>query len=370
MTIDYQIHHHCNQARTGVATINGKTIRTPGFMPVGTCGAVKGLTADQLIALDADVILGNTFHLMLRPGPKIVAEHGGLHQFNGWPRVILTDSGGFQVFSLAKLNQITDEGVTFRSPYDGSKHHMNPASSIGIQEQLNSDIMMAFDECIGLPAEKPDVERAMVRSLRWAEASLAAKTKDNCHLFGIIQGGFHHDLRQISLDETCAMPFDGFALGGLSVGETKAQMNDIVSNFAHKIPKDKLRYLMGVGTPLDIIRSVKAGIDLFDCVMPTRNARNGHLFTQHGIIRIRNQRYKHDLKPLDDACACYTCTHHSRAYLHHLDKCKEMTGAVLNTIHNLYFYQQLMKRLRHEIAAGTLDEYTKQCESYLEEPIT
>lgn len=369
MSIQLNITHTDKKARTGTATLNNKTMRTPAFMPVGTCGAVKSLTTEQLKAIDPDVILGNTFHLMLRPGPELIESHGGLHKFNGWDRLILTDSGGFQVFSLATLNKITDEGVMFRSPYNGQKHYLTPEKAIHIQQQLNSDIMMAFDECIGLPAEKHAVEKAMVRSLEWAKQCIQTKTKDNCHLFGIIQGGFHHDLRQRSLDETCALPFDGFALGGLSVGEPKEKMDDIVSNFAYQMPTDKLRYLMGVGTPSDIMNAVRSGIDMFDCVMPTRNARNGHLFTHKGIIKIRNQRYKNDFSPLDPDCECFTCQNHSRAYLHHLDKCNEMTGAVLNTIHNLHFYQSLMRALRQAIEGGNLDKYIETNQPIIEEPI-
>lgn len=369
MTIKLNITNTDKKARTGTATLNNKTMRTPAFMPVGTCGAVKSLTAKQLVEIDPDVILGNTFHLMLRPGADLIEAHGGLHAFNGWGRLILTDSGGFQVFSLSTLNKITDDGVMFRSPYNGQKHYVTPERSIEIQQQLNSDIMMAFDECIGLPAEKKDVEKAMTRSIDWAKRCIDAKTKSNCHLFGIIQGGFHHDLRQASLEATCTLPFDGFALGGLSVGEPKAQMDDIVSNFAHKMPSDKLRYLMGVGTPVDIMKAVQSGIDMFDCVMPTRNARNGHLFTHKGVVKIRNQRYKNDFLPLDPDCKCYTCRNHSRAYLHHLDKCNEMTGAVLNTIHNLHFYQSLMRALRQAIEAGNLDTYIEQNSSIIEEPI-
>lgn len=369
MTIKLKITHTDNHARTGIATINNKEMRTPAFMPVGTCGAVKSLTTEQLTTIDADVILGNTFHLMLRPGADLIEAHGGLHQFNGWKRLILTDSGGFQVFSLSTLNKISDDGVVFKSPYNGQKHYLTPEKAIEIQQQLNSDIMMAFDECIGLPAEKKDVEKAMTRSISWAKRCIDAKSKSNCHLFGIIQGGFHHDLRQASLEQTCALPFDGFALGGLSVGEPKEKMNDIVSNFAYKMPTNKLRYLMGVGTPVDIMNAVSAGIDMFDCVMPTRNARNGYLFTHKGLIKIRNSRYKNDFSPLDEDCQCFTCQNHSRAYLHHLDKCNEMTGAVLNTIHNLYFYQSLMRALRRAIEAGNLDEYIKENRFIIEEPV-
>ncbi len=369
MTIQFNITKKDNKARTGKAILNNKTLRTPAFMPVGTCGTVKSLTMAQMKDIDPDVILGNTYHLMLRPGADLIEAHGGLHKFNGWDRLILTDSGGFQVFSLSTLNQINDHGVTFRSPYNGEKHILTPEKAIFIQEQLNSDIMMAFDECIGLPAEKKAVEKAMIRSIDWAKRCIASRKKDNCHLFGIIQGGFHHDLRQISLTETCALPFDGFALGGLSVGETKTQMNDIVQNFTHQMPENKLRYLMGVGTPADIMNAVQAGIDMFDCVMPTRNARNGYLFTHKGLIKIRNKRYKNDFSPLDPDCGCYTCQNYSRAYLHHLDKCREMTGAVLNTIHNLYFYQSLMKALRTAIEASSLDEYIMQNRHIVEEPL-
>ena len=269
----------------------------------------------------------------------------------------MTDSGGFQVFSLSKFRKISENGVVFKSPIDGSKHELTPESAIAVQENLGSDIIMAFDECTGYPASFEEVLLSTERSIRWAKRCIDAKKNNNSHLFGIIQGGFDAKLRQYSINETTKLPFSGFALGGLSVGEPKHLMQKIVNDFASKLPEDKPRYLMGVGTPMDIMLGVKAGIDMFDCVLPSRNARNGHLFTSHGIVRIRNARFKNDLAPLDENCECYTCKNYSRAYLHHLDKCKEMTGATLNTIHNISFYQSLMKNLRTSIQEGRMDDY-------------
>lgn len=359
MPIKLHISHQDHHARTGTLTVNKKTLQLPAFMPVGTYGAVKALTPKQIEDTGAEIILGNTYHLMLRPGVEIIQSHGSLHQFNGWEKLILTDSGGFQVFSLSAFRKVTEEGVTFKSPINGSQYQITPEHAITLQEGFGSDIMMAFDECVGYPSTLQDVESAMQRSLRWAKRCVDARKKPSSHLFGIIQGGFDHTLRMQSLESTIDLPFDGFALGGLSVGEPKEKMYDMIEAFAPKMPKDHPRYLMGVGTPSDIMFAVKHGIDMFDCVLPSRNARNGHLFTSQGIVKIRNQKYKSDTSPLDPECPCYTCKHFSKSYLHHLDKCKEMTGATLNTIHNLTFYQTLMKNLRTAIQAGNIDKFIR-----------
>ncbi len=356
----FKVNKTDNLARNATISINGKIVNTPTFMPVGTYGAIKGLTINQVQSLNAQIILGNTFHLMLRPGADIIASHGGLHQFNGWKNVILTDSGGFQVFSLSKLRKVTEEGVTFQSPINGQKHFMSPEVSIDVQEKLNSDIMMVLDELCGYPATNKDIESALERSVRWAERCYHARTKDNCHLFGIIQGGFDKDLRNRSLEKTTKIDFDGFALGGLSVGEPKTLMYEMMKEFGPLMPFNKPRYLMGVGTPVDLVYGVLNGIDMFDCVLPSRNARNGYLYTSRGIVKIRNSKYKNDLSPLDESCECYTCQNFSKAYLHHLDKCKEMTGATLNTIHNLHFYQTLMKSLRKAIQEGNIKDLAAQ----------
>ena len=344
-------------ARTGHLIFDKGIVRTPAFMPVGTYGTVKSLTPSDILRSGADIVLGNTFHLMLRPGIEIIRKHGSLNNFMRWEKPILTDSGGFQVFSLGKMRQITEDGVIFKSPIDGGTVSLDPEKSMEVQRALGSDIVMIFDDCTPYPATKKQAMESMHLSLRWAERSKVAHAGNPSALFGIVQGGMHEDLRGESLEELTAIGFDGYAIGGLSVGEPKKDMQRILNVIGPKMPENKPRYLMGVGKPEDIIRAVQKGVDMFDCVMPTRNARNGHLFTSEGIIRIRNSAYKDDLNPLDPECDCYTCSNFSRSYLHHLEKCKEMLGPQLNTIHNLRFYQNLMSQIRGAIAEGNLDSF-------------
>ncbi len=332
-------------------------VETPAFMPVGTYGTVKTMTPEQVRATGADIILGNTFHLMLRPGTEVIGAHGDLHDFMHWERPILTDSGGFQVFSLGELRKISEQGVTFRSPIDGAKVFLGPEESMAVQRALGADIVMIFDECTPYPATEKQAIDSMELSLRWAARSKAAHGDNPAALFGIVQGGMYEHLRQASLAGLVDIGFDGYAIGGLSVGEPKEDMRRILTSIAPQLPSDKPRYLMGVGTPADIIEAVRCGIDMFDCVMPTRNARNGYLFTSGGIVRIRNSQYRHDTAPLDANCDCYTCQNYSRAYLHHLDRAREMLGAHLNTVHNLHFYQKLMQSLREAIVEQRLDEF-------------
>ncbi len=342
------------EARLGVLQLRRGAFLTPMFMPVGTYGSVKAMTPAQLQAVGAEIILGNTFHLWLRPGLEVIRRFGGLHRFIGWHKPILTDSGGFQVFSLGPLRQISEEGVRFASPIDGAKRFLTPELAIEIQTVLDADIAMVFDECTPYPASESEAAASMRLSLRWARRSRAAF--DALHnpnaLFGIVQGGMYETLRDESLAGLLDIGFEGYAIGGLSVGEPKEDFLRILAHTAPRLPADKPRYLMGVGTPEDLITGVEAGIDLFDCVMPTRNARNGHLFTRYGDIRIKNARYRHDESPLDPTCCCYTCRHFSRAYLHHLFRCGEILGSILNTIHNLSYYLGLMQELREAIARG------------------
>ena len=329
-------------ARTGqIITAHG-IINTPAFMPVGTYGAVKSISPKELESNNFEIILGNTFHLWLRPGMDVISKHHGLHKFINWDRPILTDSGGFQVWSLGKMRKITQKGVTFRSPINGDKCFMGPEKSMEIQKILNSDIAMIFDECTPYPATFEEAEKSMKLSLEWAYRSKSEFQKTPNALFGIIQGGMFKDLRLASINELIKIDFDGYAIGGLSVGEPKEEMNKIVEFIAPKMPKDKPRYLMGVGTPEDLVFSIGHGVDMFDCVMPTRNARNGWLFCRHGDIKIKNAKYKGDLMPIDPDCDCYTCQNFSRSYLHHLFKIGEMLGSRLNTLHNLFFYKKIM----------------------------
>lgn len=346
------------QARRGELQFsNGKTVQTPTFMPVGTYGTVKTMLPEELRAMGAEIVLGNTFHLWLRPGTEVIKAHRGLHQFMNWPGVILTDSGGFQVFSLGDLRKITEEGVTFQSPLNGDRVFLSPEISMAIQQDLGSDIIMAFDECTPYPANEKEAHESMSLSMRWAKRCVQAHGDHPSALFGIVQGGMYQNLREASIGELTQYDFPGLAIGGLSVGEPKDVMLETLAFTTPMMPDDKPRYLMGVGTPQDLIDGVKLGVDMFDCVMPTRNARNGHLFTSKGIVRIRNSRYKQDTNPLDDDCSCYTCRHYSLAYLHHLHRCREILGAHLNTIHNLHFYQQLMQNLRNAIEQGTLQDF-------------
>lgn len=348
----FDVKNTVGHARRGQLQFARGTIETPAFMPVGTYGTVKAMTPEELESIGAEIILGNTFHLMLRPGTDVIQLHGDLHDFMHWQKPILTDSGGFQVFSLGKLRKITEEGVRFSSPINGEKIFLTPELSMEVQRKLGSDIVMVFDECTPYPATEKQARESMELSLRWAKRSKQAHQANPAALFGIVQGGMYEDLRMQSLAALVEIGFDGYALGGLSVGEPKPEMSRILDTVAHQLPADKPRYLMGVGTPDDIIEAVKSGIDMFDCVMPTRNARNGHLFTSEGVIKIRNSEHKTSTKPLDEACDCYTCKHYSRAYLYHLDKCNEILGARLNTIHNLRFYQTWMQGIRDKLAKG------------------
>jgi len=342
--------------RTRITLAHGM-LDTPAFMPVGTYGTVKAMRPADLRDIGAQIVLGNTFHLWLRPGLEVIAAHGGLHRFMGWDGPILTDSGGFQVFSLKELSKISEEGVKFRSPVNGDQCFLSPEESMRIQGVLNADIVMIFDECTPYPADRQQVEASMQLSLRWAERSKRAHADNPNALFGIVQGGMYPELRLQSLQGLEQIGFDGYAIGGLSVGEPKQEMRQILQYTAPLLPRDKPRYLMGVGTPEDIVEAVLAGMDMFDCVLPTRNARNGMLFTRLGDIRIRNSRYRDDTAPLDATCTCYTCMNFSRAYLHHLDKSQEILGAILNTTHNLHYYQQLMRELRRAIETGRLAGY-------------
>lgn len=348
------------KARRGKLHFERGTVETPAFMPVGTYGTVKGMTPDEVKETGAHICLGNTFHLMLRPGTEIIKKHGDLHDFMNWDKPILTDSGGFQVFSLGDLRKISEKGVEFRSPINGEKIMLTPERSIAVQRDLGSDIVMIFDECTPYPATREEAKSSMELSLRWAERSKQEHGDSDSALFGIVQGGMYPDLREISLAGLESIGFDGYAIGGLSVGEPKEDMINILDTTAYKLPENKPRYLMGVGKPEDLVESVRRGIDMFDCVMPTRNARNGHLFITGGVIKIRNARHKDDTSRLDDNCDCYTCENYSRAYLHHLDKCNEILGARLNTIHNLRYYQRVMQSLRDAIEQNRLEEYVAE----------
>ncbi len=347
-------------ARRGELSFERGTVQTPAFMPVGTYGTVKGMTPNNIRATGAEIILGNTFHLMLRPGTEIIREHGTLHDFAQWHGPILTDSGGFQVFSLGDLRKITEAGVTFRSPIDGSEIFLDPERAMRVQRELGSDIVMIFDECTPYPATEKEAKDSMALSLRWAKRSKEAHEGNPNALFGIVQGGMFPELRSESLKGLVDIGFDGYAIGGLSVGEPKEDMLNVLNHLGPIMPQDKPRYLMGVGKPQDIIEAVCRGVDMFDCVMPTRNARNGHLFSSEGVIKIRNAKHKHDTGPLDPKCDCYTCQNFSRSYLHHLDKCGEILGAQLNTIHNLRYYQSLMSGIREAIEAQRLSEFVAE----------
>lgn len=346
-------------ARRGRLTFDRGTVETPAFMPVGTYGTVKAMTPEEVRGTGAEIILGNTFHLMLRPGMEVIRAHGTLHDFMHWDGPILTDSGGFQVFSLGKLRKITEQGVTFQSPVNGDRVFMGPEESMAVQRDLGSDIVMIFDECTPYPATQQQARDSMELSLRWARRSRDAHGDNPNALFGIVQGGMYPELRQDSLAGLTQIGFDGYAIGGLSVGEPAEEREKILDTLTPQMPDHSPRYLMGVGTPEDIVEAVLRGVDMFDCVMPTRNARNGHIFTRNGVVRIRNSRYVNDTRPLDEECGCYTCSHYSRAYLRHLDKCGEMLGPRLNTIHNLYYYQELMRGLRGAIERGTLDSFIR-----------
>ena len=386
--MQFHLTHTSGRARRGTLETAHGTIQTPVFMPVGTVGTVKGVTPHELVDLGAQIILGNTFHLWLRPGLDVITAHGGLHGFMGWQGPILTDSGGFQVWSLTHLRKITEMGVKFASPLDGQRLLLSPEKSMQIQKVLDSDIVMIFDECTPYPADRETAKQSMELSLRWAErsrvafdglqakeASLTPSPSPACGrgelqapaggvarqaLFAIVQGGMYEDLRERSLERLVEIGFDGYALGGLSVGEPKADMERILVHMGHRLPADKPRYLMGVGTPEDIVHAVSNGIDMFDCVMPTRNARHGLLFTWSGDMRIKNARFKNDTGPIDPACDCYTCRHYSRGYLHHLQRAGEMLGARLNSLHNLHFYQDFTARMREALEEGRFETWRRE----------
>jgi queuine tRNA-ribosyltransferase len=349
-------------ARRGRLTLSHGIVETPVFMPVGTYGTVKAMAPNELVDIGAQIVLGNTFHLWLRPGMEVIRAHGGLHRFMGWQRPILTDSGGFQVFSLGDLRKITEEGVKFASPVNGDKLFMRPEDSMQIQHALNSDVVMIFDECTPYPADERQAGESMRLSLRWAQRSRDEHNRlENANaLFGIVQGGMHEALRDESLAGLTGIGFDGYAIGGLSVGEPKEDFARVLAHTAPKLPTERPRYLMGVGTPEDIVFAVAQGIDMFDCVLPTRNARNGFLFTRYGDIRIKNAGYRNDTRPLDETCGCYCCRNFSRAYLHHLHRVGEILGARLNTIHNLYYYQTLMAELRSAIEQDCLTDHAAE----------
>jgi len=346
------------QARLGRLTLAHGEVETPAFMPVGTYGAVKAMSPRDLSEIGAQIVLSNTFHLWLRPGLEVIGLHGGLHRFMGWDGPILTDSGGFQVFSLGALRKISEEGVQFQSPVNGDRCFLSPEEAMRIQRVLNSDVAMIFDECTPYPADAGQAAESMRLSLRWAERSARAHAGNPNALFGIVQGGMHERLRDESLAGLMRIGFDGYAIGGLSVGEPKADMQRILRHTAPALPAERPRYLMGVGTPQDIVDAVRAGIDLFDCVLPTRNARNGWLFTSQGTLKLRNSQYRTDLRPADPACACYTCRNFTRETLHHLQRVNEMLGARLNTIHNLHYYQAVMRALREAVAQARIADFT------------
>jgi queuine tRNA-ribosyltransferase len=374
MTAKFTLLGTAGAARRGRLELAHGVVETPAFMPVGTYGTVKAMTPEELSGLGADILLGNTFHLMLRPGNEVMRAHGGLHRFMHWEKPILTDSGGFQVFSLESLRKITEEGVQFKSPIDGDAVRLTPEDSMDVQLALGSDIAMALDDCTPFPATETQARESMERSMRWAARSHAhyygagaatAGGEPPGELFGIVQGGMHVNLRLASLEALEKLPWKGLAMGGLAVGEPEEERLKVLEGVVPRMPADRPRYLMGVGRPEDIIAAVLRGIDMFDCVMPTRHARNGHLFTSRGVVNIRNSAHQSDTGPLDPACACYTCRNYTRSYLRHLDKCNEILGARLNTIHNLHYYLELMRRLRAGIETGALDAVIRD---YIREP--
>ena len=357
--MNFVIENNDGDARAGVLELPHGLVETPVFMPVGTCATVKAMTPAMLQEIGIQMILSNAWHLMLRPGEKIIEKQGGLHQFMGWDKPILTDSGGFQIFSLAGRREISEAGVRFRAPYDGTEMWLDAERSIKVQECLGVDIAMAFDECTPYPASWEQARESMLRSMRWAQRSKDAHNNVGSSLFGIVQGSVYPDLRVQSVKQLLDIGFDGYAIGGLAVGESDHERLSMLKEVVPLLPMSQPRYLMGVGRPEDIVSAVQQGIDMFDCVIPTRNARTGFLYTRGGLLRIRNAKYREDEEPIDADCGCYTCRHFSRSYLHHLDKCKEIVGACLNTIHNLYYYRQLMQELREAILSGSFEEYTK-----------
>jgi len=358
--MEFDVIQKSGGARRGRITFPRGTIETPAFMPVGTYGTVKAMTPEELEGIGAEIILGNTFHLMLRPGTDIISKHGDLHDFMHWEKPILTDSGGFQVFSLAKMRKITEEGVRFQSPVDGSAVNLTPELSMEVQRALGSDIVMIFDECTPYPATEEQARESMELSLRWADRSKKAHADNPSALFGIVQGGMYENLRKESAEGLIDIGFDGYAIGGLSVGEPMEERNHVLDVTMPLLPDQHPRYLMGVGKPEDIVESVRRGVDMFDCVLPTRNARTGFLYTRYGLLRIRNSRYAEDARPVDESCGCYTCRNYSRSYLRHLDKCGEILGSRLNTIHNLHYYQRLMRDIREAIEQDRFDDFARE----------
>ncbi len=359
----FEVLARCGAARRGHLVFRRGEVRTPAFMPVGTYGTVKSVTPEEVAAGGAEIILGNTFHLMLRPGTEVIRQHGGLHEFMNWCGPILTDSGGFQVFSLAATRKLSEEGVLFRSPVDGDEVFLTPEKSMEVQHDLNADVTMILDECTPYPVSEKAARESMVLSIGWARRSRRrfdelreVNPERGEALFGIVQGGVYDTLRAASLEGLTEIGFDGYAIGGLAVGESEGERVDVLDKLMPHMPPDSPRYLMGVGTPVDIADAVMRGVDMFDCVMPTRHARNGHLFTSQGVVKIRNSRYRDDTGPLDPNCGCYTCANYSLAYLRHLEKCGEMLGPRLGTIHNLTYYENLMAGLRAAIEDGSLDE--------------
>ena len=371
----FTLHKTDGTARRGTMTFTRPQgefeVQTPAFMPVGTYGTVKGMTPEEVRATGAEILLGNTFHLWLRPGQEVMRKHGDLHDFMQWHRPILTDSGGFQVFSLGKLRKITEEGVKFQNPINGERIFLSPEKSMEIQYDLGSDIVMIFDECAPYPSTFDYTKKSMEMSLRWAQRSRDRfdQLGNQNALFGIVQGGVFEELRQISLEGLVKIGFDGYAIGGLAVGEPKQDMHRILEYVCPQLPMDKPRYLMGVGKPEDLVEGVRRGIDMFDCVMPTRNARNGHLFVSDGIVKIRNAKYRDDTTALDPECDCYTCKHYTKSYLYHLDKCGEILGARLNTIHNLRYYQRLMEQIRTAIEQGEFDRFVNEFYAKIGKPV-
>jgi queuine tRNA-ribosyltransferase len=355
----FSVTYRDGAARRGTLALAHGRVDTPAFMPVGTYGAVKAMSPQELAALGAQIVLGNSFHLWLRPGLEVIGRHQGLHRFMGWNAPVLTDSGGFQVFSLGAMRKISEDGVQFASPINGDRLFLTPEESMRIQATLDSDIAMVFDECTAYPASEAEASASMRLSMRWARRSRSAFQSSNA-LFGIVQGGMYESLRTESLEELKSIGFDGYAIGGLAVGEPEEERSRVLAHLLPRMPQERPRYLMGMGTPEDLIGAVGAGIDMMDCVLPTRNARNGWLFTRSGDIRIRNARYRDDLAPLDEQCGCYGCKHFTRAYLYHLQKTNEILGARLNTLHNLHYYQDLMRELRAAIEQGVFSRKAKE----------
>ncbi len=365
--MEFEINARCDGARHGALTFRRGSVQTPAFMPVGTYGTVKSLTPEEIAGNGAEIVLGNTFHLMLRPGVSVIRKHGGLHEFMNWSGPILTDSGGFQVFSLARMRKLDEDGVRFQSPLDGSDVYLTPERSIEVQHELNADVAMVFDECTSYPASETQARDSMQLSLRWAQRSRQrfdelkeTEPERGEALFGIVQGSIYPSLREESLGRLASIGFDGYAIGGLAVGETEGERISVLDALGPRMPDAAPRYLMGVGTPVDIAEAVCRGVDLFDCVIPTRHARNGQLYTSRGLVKFRHARYADDTAPPDPACGCYTCSNYSLAYLRHLDKCSEILGPRLATIHNIHYYQMLMKNLRKAIDAGTVASIARE----------